>query len=77
MDFENAATNILRYDLAVEEKRLWRHTTDAREGVDINLWMICGDCGAHSYVLWNAAADAVAKVLREAGIIAYSESRVD
>lgn len=46
-------------------------------GVRISLWMICGDRGSQSLTRWEAAAYAVAEVLREGGITAYGDSRID
>jgi hypothetical protein len=46
-------------------------------GVAVSLYRLCGDGGSQSYTRWVAAADAVAETLREAGITAYAQSRVD
>jgi hypothetical protein len=46
-------------------------------GVRMSLWKICGDRGSQSLTRWEAAAYAVAEVLREGGITAYGESRID
>jgi hypothetical protein len=46
-------------------------------GVDIRMWALCGDRGSQSLTRWDAAARAVAAVLRDGGITAYAESRID
>lgn len=46
-------------------------------GVRISLWKLCGDRQSQSLARWEAAAYAVAEVLREGGITAYGESRID
>jgi hypothetical protein len=48
-----------------------------RGGVTLSTWMICGDRGSQSYARWCAAADAIAEVLRDAGITAHAEHWID
>jgi hypothetical protein len=45
-----------------------------RGGVSLSLYSICGDRMSQSLTRWEAAAHAVAAVLREAGIKAYGQS---
>lgn len=52
-----------------------RGRTDSyRGGVSLSLYTVCGDRMSQSLTRWEAAAQAVAEVLREAGIKAYAES---
>lgn len=46
-------------------------------GVAMSTWKVCGDRYSQSYARWDAAATAIAKVLREAGIEAWAQSRID
>ena len=48
-----------------------------RGGVTLSTWKLCGERGSQSYARWCAAADAIASVLRDAGITAYAEHWVD
>jgi hypothetical protein len=45
-----------------------------RGGVNLSPAKICGDRGSQSLTRWEAAAHAIADVLRDGGITAYSES---
>ena len=45
-----------------------------RGGISLSLYRVCGDRGSQSLTRWEAAAHAVAEVLREAGITAYAQS---
>jgi hypothetical protein len=45
-----------------------------RGGVNLSPYSICGDRGSQSLTRWEAAAHAIAEVLRDAGIKAYGES---
>ena len=45
-----------------------------RGGVSLSLYQVCGDRMSQSLTRWEAAARAVAEVLREAGITAHAES---
>jgi hypothetical protein len=58
-------------------KEGYGRTNSYSGGVDLRLWRLCGERGSQSLTRWDAAARAVAAVLREAGITAYSESRID
>ena len=46
-------------------------------GVNLSLYTVCGERGSQSLTRWEAAARAVASVLRDAGITAHAESRID
>lgn len=46
-------------------------------GIALSTWKMCGDRYSQSYVRWDAAATAIANVLREAGIEAWAQSRID
>jgi hypothetical protein len=46
-------------------------------GVNLSLYMVCGERYSQSLTRWEAAARAVASVLSDAGITAYAQSRID
>ena len=48
-----------------------------RGGVYLGAWRICGERGSQSYARWVAAADAITKVFRDAGIEARPQTWVD
>jgi hypothetical protein len=45
-----------------------------RGGITLSLYAVCGDRGSQSLARWEAAAHAVASVLREASITAHAET---
>jgi hypothetical protein len=55
-------------------KEGYGRTDSYRGGVNLSLYRVCGDRTSQSLTRWEAAAHAVAEVLREAGITAYADS---